>query len=274
MHAYYSVIQFLPDALSDERVNIGVVAFGDGGVKVHFLSRWERVKRFGGDVGFLRDFASQFSADLEQPPLPLADFETVSAWREEQIREIAKEWMGAIQLTEPRGSLASVDTLVGDMAKLYLHESKPPARTRDKREASKLAAASLKRALDARFGKSAADFIKRNDSVAGRFDRHVFDVVVRNGEIYCAAQGVSFDAGNEAAAQRDLDATAWIVDDVRKQYAELPVAVVAIPPSKKASKAFGKARTIFDGLKADFVLERGLEEWARDLVPKLSLDLT
>jgi Protein of unknown function (DUF3037) len=59
MPGYYSVVQYLPDPVTDERVNIGVITYGDGGIRCRFLRTWTRVRMFGGeDVSFLREFAA------------------------------------------------------------------------------------------------------------------------------------------------------------------------------------------------------------------------
>ena len=59
MASRYSVIQYVPNPIADERINIGVLAFNEQVVKVHFLSRWDRVRDFGQvkDIDFLQNFA-------------------------------------------------------------------------------------------------------------------------------------------------------------------------------------------------------------------------
>jgi hypothetical protein len=56
MTSRYSVIQCISNPIADERINIGVFAFDDETVRVHFLSRWDRVRCFGisEDISFLR----------------------------------------------------------------------------------------------------------------------------------------------------------------------------------------------------------------------------
>ena len=63
MSSFYSIAQFVPDPVTDERINIGAFAFGDGRVRCHFLSKWGRVQHFSTqDIGFLRDFARDMTA--------------------------------------------------------------------------------------------------------------------------------------------------------------------------------------------------------------------
>ncbi|HQU44959.1 MAG TPA: DUF3037 domain-containing protein [Pirellulales bacterium] len=37
MASFYSVVQYVPDAVRDERINIGVLTFGDGRVRHLFV---------------------------------------------------------------------------------------------------------------------------------------------------------------------------------------------------------------------------------------------
>ena len=60
MAAFYSVIQFVPDPVADERINAGVVVFDGEKVRAHFIDNWGRLQRFGNkDVGFLKQFARE-----------------------------------------------------------------------------------------------------------------------------------------------------------------------------------------------------------------------
>ena len=55
MVSRYSIIQYVPNPIADERINIGVVAFNEDAVRTHFLSNWERVRYFGmEDTEFLK----------------------------------------------------------------------------------------------------------------------------------------------------------------------------------------------------------------------------
>ena len=46
MATFYSVIQFVPDPVADERMNAGVVVFGNGRILVRFVENWGRLQRF------------------------------------------------------------------------------------------------------------------------------------------------------------------------------------------------------------------------------------
>jgi len=104
--------------------------------------------------------------------------------------------------------------------------------------------------------------IKKQHSIRGKFDEHQFDVVVANGRPFFAAQGLSFERSFSRAIQKDVDATAWAIDDVRKIQRTLPVAVLALPPAD-SSKYFDRARKTFQGLKAEMVLEDRMDAWVK-----------
>lgn len=63
MVSRYSVIQYVPDAIANERINIGVLVFDEQVVRVKFLSKWNRVVHFApnSDISFLMDFSDRKS---------------------------------------------------------------------------------------------------------------------------------------------------------------------------------------------------------------------
>ncbi len=50
MASFYTVVQYVPDPVTDERVNIGVIVAAEDTVQSRFLSNWRRVKQFGGTL--------------------------------------------------------------------------------------------------------------------------------------------------------------------------------------------------------------------------------
>jgi hypothetical protein len=47
MTSWYSVIQYVPDPIAGELINIGLLVSDEQEVQVHFLQNWERVRCFG-----------------------------------------------------------------------------------------------------------------------------------------------------------------------------------------------------------------------------------
>ncbi|MEM9544071.1 MAG: DUF3037 domain-containing protein [Cyanobacteria bacterium P01_E01_bin.42] len=68
MASRYSIIQYVPDPIAEERINIGVLVFDRQNVKVHFLSNWKRVRYFGRqeDIRTLKSFAERMQKSAEQ----------------------------------------------------------------------------------------------------------------------------------------------------------------------------------------------------------------
>jgi hypothetical protein len=108
MLSFYSVVQYVPDVLADERINVGVVAWGDGRVRVRWLRDWERVRLFAGhDVSNLaRDLAREGAG-----------------WTEEQVVRQAGRSGSVVQFTGPRPSIRNPDQVLVVMAKLFLRET-------------------------------------------------------------------------------------------------------------------------------------------------------
>ena len=95
MASYYSIVQYIADAAKDERVNIGVVTFGNGRIVPLFTDNWTRVKHFTRtDTSWLRDIARD-----------------ARLWDEEFIRHLAANPFGSIHLTEPSASILSPEDL-------------------------------------------------------------------------------------------------------------------------------------------------------------------
>src|SRR5215204_5185211 len=103
MASRYSVIQYLPDPATDERINFGVLAYGGGEAYARFVRDWRRIRGFGGqDTLFLREFARDVEASTSsQGRLPLFGAETLDP--DELILSVGT-WKNSIQLTEPRAS--------------------------------------------------------------------------------------------------------------------------------------------------------------------------
>lgn len=105
MSSYYSVIQFLPNPLSGERVNVGVVAFNDAEVLWQPIHDWTRVEQFAGYATTIQDAVQE-----------LIETECTS----EDIRRMAATWTDCLQLTSPRASLADPKELLAEMTNLML----------------------------------------------------------------------------------------------------------------------------------------------------------
>ena len=122
MTSYYSIIQYVPNPIANERINIGVLIFDEKEIKVKFLKNWKRVKNFCmGDIAFLRDFESQMQEAVSQGLLFPGD-SLLDQPRQERLQRVSENWMNSIQFTEPNFSLKPLDKLLEDSIKKYLIE--------------------------------------------------------------------------------------------------------------------------------------------------------
>ena len=125
MASYYSIIQYVPNPIANERINIGVIIFDEKEIKVKFLKNWNRVKNFCmGDITFLRDFESQMQKAVSQGLLFPGD-SLLDQPRQERLQRVSESWMNSVQFTEPNFSLKPVDKLLEDSIKKYLIEPAP-----------------------------------------------------------------------------------------------------------------------------------------------------
>lgn len=127
MGSSYSIIQYVPNPISEERINIGVMAFDDEAVKVKFLTRWDRVSCFASmaDLPSLKEFASEMEKVTRQGLLFPGDVLNQTP-NHERLINVVHGWANSIQFTEPRRSLETVDDLLADIQETYLIEPTPP----------------------------------------------------------------------------------------------------------------------------------------------------
>lgn len=256
MASFYSVVQYVPDAVRDERINIGVVAFGGGSVLHLFVENFSRVRHFcGRDVSFLRDVA--FDA---------------KNWDEHAVRQLAESWTGSVQVTKPAPSLLSPDELLIDSASRYLIEESPAERGyRVKSDAVRLIRRRIREKLVDRLGTAGRALLRdRNYPLKGQHMAYEFDVSVGNGKPLFAAQGLSFEVPISRKLDKDISATAWLVQDVKRAHNDLPIGVVVLPPSNKSDN-FDQAIRTFDELGAEVVYEHELSRWADSMVQRIPL---
>ena len=98
---YYTVVHYVPDPATDEKLNVGLIAFGEHEIDAVFLRNWRRAQQFGdGDIDFLKDFARRI-AQASDPQLLLPDIGETVSLTPELIREMTGQWINSIQFSEP-----------------------------------------------------------------------------------------------------------------------------------------------------------------------------
>lgn len=257
MTSYYTVVQFVPDPLTDERINVGVIAFDDeGNVDHRLLSNWNRVRAFTGrDIKPLRSAVE----NLVEEGL------TADA-----IRSIASEWRHSVQLTDPRVSLTTVDELLDDMTPMMLVD--PEIKHRRQNKLTLLREA--REAFDHAFLEVPAFDghelrVESKIEVPGRHVTHAADLAVTNGHLILAAQAVSFVREPSIDLRKDVSATAWTLEDVGQTDDAPKLAVLVAPPADANRPDYVQGTKLFKDLGADVIKESGISGWANKFVKDL-----
>jgi hypothetical protein len=263
MTAHYSVAQYVPDPVSGECVNIAVVTWDEGRIFARALKDWRRASAIGSNgLATIKSITNRL-VEVSQAQLPLIAEDTthfdVSA-----LKSVIGTWHHAIQFTPPRGSLKDAEALLADVAPTFLRElpARRRRRARTRTVAARIAADLLFRAVQKKLPDRVKDLIDKNGELSGHLESHRVDVVLSNGKPLAAVQALSFEGGDSSALQKEVDATAWLVEDVKRKHRMLPVAVFLLPP-KGASKNYARARRLFPQLKSDLVPEDEMEQWAK-----------
>ena len=262
----YSVIQYVPNPIADERINIGVLAFDHDQVCVKFLQSWDRVRNFGKtDISFLYDFAQRMQESAESGLLsPDSIFNDMSLY--ECLTKLALGSINSIQLTEPRASLEDINSLMKDISSSFLVDHLIQKSTvRDRQSAAKVTISKIKKVLKDRLGNKSKDYLKRN--LQGIQGVHDFDVVVANGIPYLAAHGISFEV---QVPQLNLDSLYWRVADIKEYLPNFPIAIVSLPPKiesenySQLSRSYQKTTKILKEMDTKVLAEEEIEGWANE----------
>ena len=263
MPSNYALIQYRPDPASDERLNIGVIAWDAAGAHVVFVESWERVRLFGGqDVAFLREFAQSMQSRLPAEMEPLVD---------ELTDELLQQWIGdlahSVQLTPAQGAPEDAKKLIASLAARFLYAPPPRAKKgRDRRTAASHAYRAIKAAVQGKASKGSKPpvHLHLHRMLEGKVGEHRFDVVLANGKPLAAVDAISFEVRSKANLQREVDATAWALDDVRRLNKDMPLAVFVLPPTNaEAEQVFRAAAKTFKALGAKVMQdEPAMARWA------------
>ena len=261
MPSHYTLIQYRPDPANDERLNIGVIAWDADGAHVVFVESWEHVRLFSGqDVAFLREFAQSMQDRLPEEMAPIVD---------ELTEELVQRWIGevahSVQLTPAQGAPEDAKKLISSLAARFLYSPPPrPKKGRDRRTAASHAYRAVKAAVHSKQRKGADPLVRLRRPLEGKLGEHVFDVVLADGKPLAAVDAISFEVRSKANLQREVDATAWALDDVRRLNKDMPLAVFVLPPTNaEAEQVFREASKTFKALGAKVMQdEPAMARWA------------
>jgi hypothetical protein len=279
MPSKFVVVQYVPDPIANERINVGVLVYSENRVLSQFLTDWKRVKMFGGeDLSFLKEFARGVQRDsaagVEEREESALTAATIGKW--------AASWRNSIQLTEPRVSLHEPEALLREAVQLFLAEpTRAAERPRGHQQAVALTKTSVRSAVKTYAGPESENLTRSNYRVPGsRQGNHYFDVAVANGVPYLAAQAISLEVRENRLLYNALDAIAWSIADTRETMPVLPIGVVILPPREggpdyDALDAIRRERSAeYEQLGAHVLGPDTIEDWARlSLGPSFSAAL-
>lgn len=127
----FFLLRYVPDAVKDEFVNLGVVVYeaGEGGgfADVRFTRDWRRVRCLDPDVDV--EIFEALEADIREQLL-------LGASRELLLKKMEDSFSNAIQLTAPKALLAeSPQEEIGRLAEIYLERGRRGGRAASGRQA-------------------------------------------------------------------------------------------------------------------------------------------
>ena len=262
MATFYTVIQFVPDPVADERQRRG--------------SRFRRrpspcpFREKLGPSSALRQqgrlFLKQFARDLEDR---IQDGPTSSRVTEATLRDMAANWRNAIQFTTPRGSLLSLEKLLEDAEGRFLASDRVPgSQPFTRRFMKKLAFDATCQAFVQRGGERARRYVKRNFSINGAITAHPFSLAIANRTPCVAAEVFSFVGSSERSQEKGVMATAFAFEDVQKQHREIDLVALVLTGDESPTVSVD-AMKVFGSLRARVVPKDQVDDWADEVARRI-----
>ena len=124
MATNYTVVQYVPDPVADERVNVGIIAWNETEIKLHFVSDFKRAQRLG-NVSMLPaiDQVKDYLLEIEAQP-----FDGSTA---ERIKTMVQESYNLIQFRPISITRSAPSAAVVELSSTFLKEqNRAVARTR------------------------------------------------------------------------------------------------------------------------------------------------
>ena len=278
MVSQYSVIQYVPDPIADERINIGVLVFDDNVVRVQFLKNWKRVKDFSfGDIQFLFDFEQEMNKASTKNLLFPGDKMMTDTSKQDRLLRVSQNWMNSIQFTEPHASLKPVDKLFQDSINRYLQEPEKEKNTlRNRKQAAQIIKTRFSTIMSHKFSKKEVqNLLHPKYQYQGSKFPHTLDVTVANGKPYFAAQAISFEV---KTTETLIMSTYGLVIDIMEKDPDFQLGIVTLPPKehqphyKDHLKKYRKTRNIYQDNGATVLEERELDSWITENLDSVPSD--
>ena len=251
MPSNYTVIQYVPDPILGERINVGVAGYFAGQVQTRFLVNWDRVKLLCGKGSLTLDGLEAIFRGIDQ----------------DRLLNMMETWKNSIQFTEPGASMYPVSHALDVAVKRYLVDFPPAASATRSREdvfcfARDTLRASVNQAMGRTMGKS---LVRAHMTVQGRSGQtREYDLGVRRDKPMQVFQALSF-AGSRGT-ERIIQSAAFLADEVK---GVLPMTVVFAPPPEETPEFIRASRT-FEYFGAEFVAEKDFPDVAKRVTQELA----
>ncbi len=260
MTSKYAVVQFYPDQDSDDRLDVGVIAWDAAGAHVLFIESWERLDSISvEDVRLLQGYADEMRARLSDRAGSHLD----------ETGELAGDLIGdpasRIRLTPARSVAEDAPTLISSLAaKFHYAPTASTLKARDRRTAASHAFKAIVSAARGRRFRGLRPLIHSRRTIDGKFAEHELDVVLAADEPLAAVSGLSFEVKSRRHLQQEVDATAWVLDDLLRLRPHMPLAVFVLPATHPdAETVQNAAAKVFRGLGVRMIAEEATAaKWA------------
>ena len=288
MLTYYTIVQYVPDPVADERINVGVIVFGDGQIRSRFLRNWDRVSRFAlhEDISDVRDFATWVQesvlSERSEMTVTLPGISPMRRLDDESIRQIADNWSHSIQLTSPQPSLENPEVLLTRLAQSHLREPVGrPRAFRDRQSAARIAVHAVRSAISERVGATLASSVVRSGyEVSGEVVQSLrVDLAVVNGRFWLASQALSFETYDISELDKQIRDAVLTLGDIGRRRGDIQLGIVTLPPRpdqknyQRANDRFRELPVMCHQIGASLVREEEVKEWATDLAQNVSGEL-
>lgn len=286
MPAKYSIVQYYPDPTTGERINIGVLVFGNGQIHSKFLSDWRRARAFAeGDIDTAKEFANWVETELARgralpASSPLKSMSVPEHLSVEHIERMAGEWSNAIQLTAPQPSLEDPESLLTRLAQQFLRVGqKREVIYRDRESVARDTYRSVRNAVLRKFGwETASATVKPNYQFGGKLVKNFpVDLAVRNGQVFLVSQAVSYRLPKSSEIDRQVRDALYRLQDIHDLAPDIQLDVVALPPVDNRGRAVGSFNELpemCNEIGARLILEQDLPKWSEIVADQVGIHLT
>jgi hypothetical protein len=260
----YSVVQFVPDPVRQEVLNVGVVVAQGRSLAAKVIPQNQagrlRAVGYERNLGFLRDLEEELNRGRvpEQTELP----EGQTAWTTNDLEKAAREWGGTIRFTPVRPGRVAADR----DALEYMYAKLVPTKAAVQRghtrsSVKKRVRTNLLKLVSRRYAnQDPKELVHSGQRAKGKLEAHKFDYGIGNGRPFHLVQTVSFDVEDRESLATELDATKWAITDLRNARTKtVPLSVVASGTKQKELRE--QTGDVLNKLDAHLFGEDDFEEW-------------